>query len=105
MIVVMMMSKFDFKEVGVEIPHLADIENIPNPLYLECVAKFSNHNGWSWYVIAGKDVGDDWDLYCYVVSPLALEFGFVDLSDILNGGGAMFCTTWKPCKVKDLLED
>lgn len=100
----MQLLELDFNELGVKIPHLADIENETNFLNLKCICKFRHHQtGWEWYVIAGKQMTDgNWDLYCYVKG-LDNELGFVYLDELLRNG-AMFCPTFIPCRVGDLVD-
>ena len=92
---------FNFKEVGIQLPSMSDIENL-NYDELKAVAKFRHHeSGWEWYVIAGDNFNDnDLLLFCYVRGDFN-EMGSVMMSSII-GAGAMFCPTFKPVKVADL---
>lgn len=97
-------DKFSFDDVGVKLPDLPTVENVENFLNLKCVCKFRHHEtGWEWYVIAGnKTINQDMMLYCFVRG-LEDELGNVMLSEILDVG-AMFCPTFQPCRVGDVLD-
>ncbi len=94
---------FSFAEVGVDLPPLTVVEKETNPLNLKCVCKFRHHEtGWEWYIIAGsKTLKGDMMLYCFVKG-LEDELGTALLSELL-GVGVMFCPTFTPCRVADLI--
>lgn len=97
------MNNFSFEEVGIKLPTFQEIEDIDNFLNLKAMAKFRHHeSGWTWYVIAGKPRGNDMLLYCFVDGDFK-EFGNVLLSEILNVG-AMFCPTFQPVYIKELID-
>lgn len=79
-----------FEDAKIKIPTLAEFDKRPLNEPVKAIAKLSNHNGWTWYVVAGDKVGDN-DVYCYgyVESPITSEWGMFMLSEVLTNGGML----------------
>lgn len=74
------------------LPSLDLVDEYENP---QAIAHFTNPQGWEWYIIAGKPLGnDDFYLFGYVIG-IENELGFFTLKQIL-GAGAVYDTEFIP---------
>jgi len=83
------------------LPSLDLVDEYENP---QAIAHFTNQQGWDWYIIAGKDLGNE-DLYLFgLVNGYEKELGFFTLKQIL-GAGAVYDLDFIPIGVFDIYPD
>ena len=78
--------------IGKILPSLDLVDEYENP---QVIAHFTNPQGWEWFVIAGKPLGnEDFYLFGYVLGEFN-ELGYFTLNQILQVG-AKYDTEFTP---------
>lgn len=90
-----------YETIKRNLPSLDLVDEYENP---QAIAHFTNQQGWDWYIIAGKELGND-DLYLFgLVNGYEKELGFFTLNQIL-GVGAEYDIDFVPIGVFDIYPD
>ena len=90
-----------YEIIGEILPSLEYVDEYENP---QTIAHFTNQQGWEWFIIAGKDLGNG-DLYLFgLVNGYERELGFFTLKQIL-GVGAVYDLDFIPIGVFDIYPD
>lgn len=94
------MSKDVFEKYGIELPSIADADEIDNP---PIIAKFTNEK-WNWYVVAGDKLENEDYLLFGLVDGIYRELGTFTLSQI-ESVSAILTPDFDNIALYDLLED
>lgn len=89
------------KLIGRILPSLDLVDEQENP---QAIAHFTNLKGWDWFIIAGRELGED-DFYLFgLVNGIDKELGFFTLKQIKEAGG-MYDIDFTPIGVYDIYPD